>query len=116
MRFTDFLNFLKEYYQLILSGLSIVVAIILLLCKKKPDANLFKTIFVDLLEYVPDAIKIAERTGKTGAEKKAYVMTLLAKFLDVRLTGLSFEEKSDLLAELSDYVENVLSTPQKKGI
>lgn len=87
-----------------------LIIFILTLVKKR---NKVKLTLTDVYDYIPTVISYAERiigAGK-GTEKLAFCLTLIKDFMLSH--GYSLKDFED--HDFSSYIEEVLSTPQKKN-
>lgn len=112
-KFIDwFVNNLPISIILVICVLSLVLIILILskLCFKNSKALL------SLLSQLPTFINDAEIKGFTSGEGKlTYVLQCSLSYL-MALTGKSAEAVSKKYLDLvKSYIENILSTPQKKG-
>lgn len=103
----------QNWYYLILCLIGLVNMIIIL-CKKNKIIQ-EDTIFTKLLEVLPIMIRKAEETGCPGDEKFGLVVTLAINWL-CEHTG---KKRADIIDEyatrIGSAIENILSTPEKKG-
>lgn len=107
-------EFFLQNYKYIIVGLCWLLNFIILLLKKN-KLVVKDTIFENLLLMLPTLIKQAEESGGTGSDKKALVLSYALNWL-VSFTSKTFEEIKSLYADrVSRAVEEILSTPQKKG-
>lgn len=99
------------YLALLVIGL---FNIVLAFCKKA-KVNLTDSAFEQLLVRLPVMIRQAEETGKAGVDKKAAVLTYALTWLS-EITGKSSEVVLKAYSEKVDQaIEEILSTPEKKG-
>lgn len=109
------LEFLKTYWREILEVVVLTVSIIIATVRKKPSSSLVSDIKARLAVLVPVLVKQVESPGN-GSEKKSIV---IGKCLSA-VTGfygrkLQEDESSYWKQYVSNQIEDVLSTPQKKG-
>ena len=107
-------KFLVTNWQPIFSAFLSVVAVIIVLIKKRPTASSLTHYLEAIVSTLPSLINKAEKTGLTGSRKFTDVlgncMHLLHKLVKT-------SEEDDKLAKeyFTDAIEAILSTPQKKG-
>lgn len=112
-----FVEFLRENWRFLVELLCLVLSIILLLLKKKNKVVISSSVISDVLVNLPAYIEHAEEKYGSGHgnEKLKFVMSEAIKFLEIE-TGLS---TADILRSYGETlilnIENILSTPQKKG-
>lgn len=106
-------NFLLMYWRILVLVALIVINIIISLVRKPKVLN---TIIDTINQYVPTAINEAERAiGEgNGASKLNYAINNVLNYLEFRfnISGYALERYKKYIAI---EIENVLSTPQKKG-
>lgn len=107
------LEFCGQNWQFLVCVLvAVFEAIVLFIRTKKSKLLLFQ----DIVSSLPSFIKDAEEVGESGENKLLYVLDRAIALLEVH-TG---QKRSVLLKAYSDLiidkVEEILSTPQKKGI
>ena len=112
----EILDFLKEWSPVIVPGLIIFLDLLILILKNRP-----RTLddFSSCLEYVknilPDLIVSVEHPGD-GQSKKNLVIKGAAKVFSRRFgRDLSVSEYNIIQKAISEQIEIILSTPQKKG-
>lgn len=112
--FKEILHFIKENYEvIILVGaclLDLVLFLVGVLKKKKT------TPLGQVVQVLPIMIRKAEEKlgSGNGALKKQFVMDAALNFYQ-RLTGVALTDDSCLADEISHAIEEILSTPTKKG-
>lgn len=112
MNWQIILNFIVQYWKEILTVLGVIITIVLYLVKRRPKVNLLDTIKEDVLELLPVLINKVECDGN-GQRKKNAVIDFVNKYLQKKYQV----QISPYLSEwLSDAIESILATPQKKGI
>lgn len=105
------IQWLKDNYIFILAGLtllSVILNIIILLLKRVPISRIVKVI-----SMIPSLVSQAEKTyflTQSGSDKKDMVRELFFALLDD--FGIS---KYSKFIDIDNIIEEVLSTPQKKG-
>lgn len=108
-----FIDFVKNYWFLILPGIEIICTIFVLVLRKKP-VKVVDTLKEVIVRVLPSLICAAEKTGLKGSDKLHLLLDELAKVLKELNYG------DDVIAQYlpfaTEQVELILSTPQKKGI
>ena len=110
----EILHFIKENYDLIILIAACILDLVLFLVgvfKKRKNSTL-----EDVFHMIPAAIyKTEEVVGAgNGEKKKRLVMDLACKWYK-ELTGVELVEGSRYWNTISEFVEEVLITPTKKG-
>ncbi len=108
----DFVEFVVKYWKYISIGLVIFCNLLLFILKKKP-VKIVDSITECLLLNIPVWIDMAELTGEKGQTKLDYVLDLAKKFLEEHFPDANYFFYESAIKE---FVEDVLSTPQKKGV
>ena len=110
------INFLREYWKLILYILLFLVALIFAIVKgKKQGLSISDIILGFILDQVPAWINSAEDGHATGPEKRARVLDAALQFASKQLgRDLTEQESSYIVSHVSVKIEEILSTPQKK--
>lgn len=103
-------NFLLEHWELVLSSIFLLVSFVLGLIKKKPVLNKVAIYLNELFQRIPIYIEMVEKDGH-GAEKKRLVLQLCKEFL---ITQFGYYDFDVIEKVISDHIEDVLNTPQKK--
>ena len=111
------IDFICAYWQMIVYVLSIVLMLVLFIVRKRNKINLTNTdLKEELLELLPYFIFSVEKMCLPGTEKKEAViktsLDCVSKWLHRDLTE---EENKTFTQFISDAVESILETPQKKG-
>ena len=107
----------KNWYYLIVAVLAIAtftVSLITAIKRNKNRGNVFDTVKEALLENIPFWITISE--GFSGGEAKKDNVISLGMALVNKMLGrkISPDENDYFVAFISDSLEKVLATPQKK--
>ncbi|QCS36573.1 hypothetical protein [Capybara microvirus Cap3_SP_468] len=111
------LNHWTTIFQICAICLNVLLTILCFCFKKKPQSNLIDTIYCQVLAALPGLISIVETSGLTGSNKKLKVLeNSLDLFQSLLKRNLNFDEISKYTDLLSSDIENILSTPQKKGV
>lgn len=103
-------NFLLEHWELVLSSVFLLVSFVLGLIKKKPVLNKVAIYLNELFQRIPIYIEMVEKDGH-GSEKKRLVLELCKEFL---ISQFGYYDFDVLEKTISDHIEDVLNTPQKK--
>lgn len=107
------IDFIKNYWFLILPSVEIFCTVLILLIRKKP-VKVVDTLKEVIVRVLPSLICAAEKTGLKGSDKLNFLLQELAKVLKELNYG------DDVIAQYLPFaieqVELILSTPQKKGI
>ena len=103
-------NFILDNWQLIVAVIVFVLSFILQLIKKKPVTSLSSQIYAAVIA----AVNKTENDGVLGSQSKlAYATTLVVDYLKSIYPDLDFKPYLDLIRLI---IEDILSTPQKKGV
>lgn len=113
------IDFLVKYWPLLADGFILILSIVLFILSKHKKIS--SSIVSDAISYIyrilPELIKATEQLGLVGSEKKEIVLRaildVLANFLHRSLTS---DEEIQYRMRFSDAIEEILSTPTKKGI
>lgn len=109
----DFVDFVVKYWKYISIGLVIFINLLLFIFKKKPVANIEDRFLYDVLSQIPSWIVEAEERFDDGKEKLAWVLHQV--YLYASHSGLTDSELGIYTPLFTQYIERILSTPQKKG-
>lgn len=107
----------KNWYYLLLAVLAVAtfaVSLVLAIKKNKNSGNIFDSIKAALMENIPFWAVISE--GLSGGDNKKNNVITLGIALVNKLLGrkLSADENDYFVAFISEQLEKVLATPQKK--
>lgn len=109
------LELLKTYWKEIVSVVLFIASVIIFIIRKKPF-NIVNSLFFNLFLMVMKAICVTEDNYKHGCllkeDKKDYCLSLVEKQFSTSYPELDFK---DFLSTASQFVEAILSTPEKKG-
>lgn len=106
----EFLNFLKDNWQFLTAILiSVISSLVIWLIKKKPVLNELDNILLAVLENLPGIINGCEQLPSN--EKKATALILVKAFVKKQF---NIELSASTLTLVGNWIENILSTPQKK--
>lgn len=104
------IDFIIQNWQMILAALLMVLTFIISLLKKKPVYNEIDNILLSVVEKIPLFINSVESTSMDGSSKKVVVMETIRNYVK---SQFSYVLSDSLLIFFDQYVELVLSTPQK---
>ena len=110
----DFLKFLKEYWLMIVYGAMILGALIVAIWKKRGKLNLLDTIKAFILGELPTWISYSENLKGSTVKLNNVVSLALASVKKFVGRDLNAEEEAMFIAFITDNVEKILATPQKK--
>lgn len=104
----------KEVIQALVAVVSLIATIIIM---KKKGASLSDILNSVLGIQLPIWVASAENTGETGDKKKVTVINCALNHI-AKLMGrsLSEEETAFIVTKVSEQIEKILETPQKKEI
>ena len=110
------LEFLKDNWQNMTILLISVITLLVGLFRKKAKITIPLAVLDDIVVKIPEYIIAAESSELKGSEKLQFVVNKCVDLLVAKL-GCS---RSVALSYYSDfiigYIENILSTPTKKGV
>lgn len=109
-------EFLVNNWYYVLAAALLVAGFVasLIINAKKKGANIFDTVKMSILENLPYWIMLSESLAG-GENKKANVLSLGIALASKMLGhNLSAEENDYFVAFISEQLEKVLTTPQKK--
>ena len=106
------LDFLINYWRLILEVCICIASFVFCLCRKKP-VKVVDTLKEVIVRVLPSLICAAEKTDLKGSDKLTLLLSELAKVL--RELGYGDDIIAQYLPFATEQVELILSTPQKKG-
>ena len=108
-----FLDFLFAHKVELIELVVALISLIILICKKKVK---IEDVFVGYLLALPGFIREAEIEGLSGDAKYKMVFSRSINYL-MCVTGGSLEEITIKYASrINESIEDILNTPQKKGI
>lgn len=113
----NFVNFLIEYKELLVSVLCVILTFVGILVKRKPKTlDEFIACVDDVLTGVPSYVWFVERPGD-GSAKKSEVIDLAAADLKKKLgRDLTSMESKYFLDHIDEVIEMTLKAPQKKEV
>lgn len=100
---------IQNWYYLTLILIALVNMVLLIFRRAKVCSE--DTIFEQLLETLPTMIRSVEDKGLTGEEKKSLVVSMATTWLN----RFNYKITSSIVNRISESIENILSTPEKKG-
>lgn len=106
------IDFLRRNWKWLLPCICTFVSFIVLLFKKKVK---IKDVFSMVLMKLPSFINLAEEAASSGEEKFSFVFTACLSLLCDALGCSMAEAESKYGALVTNAIEEILSTPQKKG-
>lgn len=109
----NIIQFIKDYYQFIALGASLLLLILDLFILGLRNRSPLISVSNKLREWLPDAIKMAEATSMKGEEKLAFVVDIIKGYLEKSYPKINPDKYTKVIVDL---VEELLTTPQKKGV
>lgn len=105
------INFLTEYWRLILEAALIICSVVIFVLRKKP-VKVIDTIKEIILRALPAIICLAEKEATKGSDKMIFVCAFFKKmFADL---GYGDDIYNQYEPFIIDQAEAILTTPQKK--
>lgn len=109
-------QFILAHWQSILAILIALATLLVAIFKGKKEGKSVKEIIIDFItDKLPSYIRETEAHGGTAEQKKSYCLNLAlrdaAKEIGHQLT---VEEADYIVNKVSEKIEDILSTPQKK--
>ena len=113
----EFKEFLISNWQLLASAILFLIAVIAgIISKVRKGYNLSDLVLGLITEELPEWINIVEGSG-TGEQKKVKVLNYALSFASKKMgRQLKEEEVSLITTYVTEQIEKILSTPQKKNI
>lgn len=110
------MDFIQEYWkELVVIGLS-ALTLLVSMFRKKIRVQISDELYSQVLERLPGWIASAESTGSSGTKKLSLVLGYAYSFLEEKV-GINRTYFISFISDrLSKAVEDILSTPEKKGI
>lgn len=93
-------------------AIAVAIGVVNIPKRKKADLIVKKEFAMTTL---PSVIKFAESSCKNAVEKKEIAVSCALSAVEKRFGVLCNSDKITMTQYISDSVENILSTPQKKG-
>lgn len=105
-------DFLLTYWKELVYGVIAIATLLVAIFRKKGRVD---PVLDKILEAAPGVINHVENHygAGNGALKKSMVMALLGKIYK-KYTGYELCDQSELFHMISEYVEKILSTPERK--
>ena len=110
-------QFFIQNWQLIASAVLFIIATTIGITRsKKKGMSFMDALHAELCEALPIFISCAEGKG-TGEQKRVYVLNEGLNYLAKKIGRPLTQTESDLaISYMTEQIENILATPQKKGI
>ena len=110
-------QFFIQNWQLIASAVMFIIATTIgIIRAKKKGMSFSEAIHSELSEQLPIFISCAEGKG-TGEQKRVYVLNEGLNYLAKKIGRPLTQTESDLaISYMTEQIENILATPQKKGV
>ena len=105
-------EFINEYKSFITLGFSVLIFILDLVILGIKNRQPLLTISSRIRELAPTVIKIAEDSNLKGEEKLSFAVTTLKGYLAKYYPKVSLDKYTKVII---DIIEEILTTPQKKG-
>ena len=112
----EVLQFLAQNWQLVASAVLFIIATVIGIVRlKKKGYTLPELMNGLILEQIPMWISLAESIGGKGESKRVQVLNEALSYCAKKLGRTLTQEESDyIISYVSEQVENILATPQKK--
>jgi len=112
----EFIAFIKEYKEVLIGAVCVLISIISLFIKRKPKTlDDFLVLLKEVCLSLPELINQVEESGH-GDRKKFLVQTSAINLMSKKLGRKLTEKEMDVVnSEVAECIEAILSTPQKKG-
>lgn len=110
-----FIDFLKEYKEVLITGLTLIITLVFMFIKRRPKTiDDFLYTIDEVICKLPIFINSVESPG-FGLSKKKDVLSKSINLLTSKLgRDLSETELTYALNKFDSSIESILSTPQKK--
>lgn len=105
------LDFLLQNWKIIICSILIIVNIILTIVFKKTKVT--DNVLTFLMSVIPTLINKVESPGN-GEEKCLAVVSWCVALLQDKF-GFSVDQAQTYVPKIKEFIEKILSTPQKKG-
>ena len=114
----EFKEFLVHNWQLLASGVLFIIATIIGFIRMKKKGMTFQEILSGILmEQLPLWISMSETSGGTGEQKRVAVLNKALNYCSSKLGRTLSQAESDMIISyVSEKIESILATPQKKGV
>lgn len=104
----EIFNWIFQNWRLVLEGVLLIASVVILIIKKKPINSIITAIYCASVE----AIKVAELSDYKGKDKLNYCVGIVNASLKHSFPDLEVGTYYHLIVKT---IEEILSTPQKKG-
>lgn len=105
-------QFLTTYwFELVLIGLTVVSCVVSIIRKKPSKSS--EDVKLMISEVLPGFINLAEMSGVCGKAKLMFVVDSVMKRIKAYISS---KDEQYWLTYISEQIENILSTPQKKEV
>lgn len=101
-------RFICAHWETILSILLTIGSVIVFILRKKP----VNALLYDLTEACIMAVKVVELTELKGLDKLNKAVEIVNKYITIHYPDLDINNYRSIIVSI---IENILSTPQKKG-
>ena len=118
----EFLEALKQWlivnWQLLASALLFIISVIVSIIRMKKKGMSFSDIMSGILaEQLPLMVSMSETEGGTGEQKRVFVLNKALNYCASKLGRTLSQAESDMIISYtSKMIEEILATPQKKGV
>ena len=114
----EFKEFLIHNWQLLASAVLFIIATVIGIIRMKKKGMTFQEILSGILmEQIPLWVSMAETDGGTGEQKRVEVLNKALNYCASKIgRQLSQAESDMIISYVSEKIEAILSTPQKKGV
>lgn len=110
--FNQIIVFIKTYYQFIALGFSVLIFILDVFILGIRNRQPLMTIYSKIREWLPSVVKAAEETSLKGDAKLSFAVDMIKGYLEKAFPKVNPDKYQRVIVEL---VEEILTTPQKKG-
>ena len=112
-----FLDFLRDNWKILAEVILLVISLLIIVFRKKTKINIPESTIVELYNLIPDLINRAEQEigAGHGELKLQYVLKCATLFICSQLGITVSDIPQKLILSITNQVEEVLSTPHKKG-
>ena len=100
------LEFISQYWKLILCGLALIASIVISSIRKRPVSDILGKIYQLVNKYI-----VAVEHPGDGLQKKQDVIELVCAALEATYPGIQVGYYKQLISQV---IEEILATPQKK--
>lgn len=112
-----FLDFLRDNWKVLVEVLLLVISLLIIVFRKKTKINIPESLIVELYNLIPCWINRAEQEigAGSGDLKFQYVLKCATLFICNQLGFSVSDIPQKLILSITSQIEDVLSTPHKKG-